>query len=33
VALAVGAVLIAIAWAASLRARPLRSLARRRAPG
>jgi hypothetical protein len=31
--LAVGAVLIAIAWAASLRARPPRSLARRRAPG
>jgi hypothetical protein len=31
--LAAGAVLIAIAWAASLRARPPQSLARRRAPG
>ena len=32
-ALAVGAVLIAIAWAASLRARPPQSLGRRRATG
>jgi len=32
-ALAVGAVLIAVAWAASLRARPPQPLARRRAPG